>query len=93
VLHLISSEAKLWQSGAVVPGQSDPKHKNAASVWTPLIEGRFMDLDFTLWAMGIWNTTMSSKQRTTRKISLVCNCWDGVLSKPSGRCGKYIEGE
>jgi hypothetical protein len=53
MLHLISSGAKLWQSGAVVPGQNDPKHKNATSVWTPLIEGRLMDLDFTLWVTGI----------------------------------------
>ncbi len=64
MLHLISSGAELWQNGTVVPGQSDPKHKNAASVWTPLTKGRFMDLDFTLWATGIWSATMSSKQRT-----------------------------
>jgi hypothetical protein len=65
VLHLISFEAELWQSGTVVPRQSDPKHKNAASVWTPLTKGRFMDLDFTPWATGIWSATMSNKQRTT----------------------------
>ncbi len=53
MLHLISFGAELWQSGVVVPGQSDLEHKNATSVWTPLTEGRFMDLDFTLYAMGI----------------------------------------
>jgi hypothetical protein len=89
----MSSGAKLWQNGAVVFGQSDPKHKNAPSVWTPITEGRFMDLDFTFWATGIWSATMSNKQRTTEKIPLVCNCWDGVLPKPPGRRGKYIEGE
>jgi hypothetical protein len=52
-----------------------------------------MDLDFTLWGIGIWKATMSSRQGTTEKIPLVCNCWDGLLSKPSGRRGKYIEGE
>jgi hypothetical protein len=52
-----------------------------------------MDLDFTLWAMGIWSATMSSKQQTIEKIPLVCNCWDGLLFKPLGKRGKYIEGE
>jgi hypothetical protein len=61
MLHLISFGTELWQSGAVVPGQSDLDHKNAASVWTPLIEGHFLDLDFTLWATGIWSATMSNK--------------------------------
>jgi len=89
----MSSEAKLWQNGVMVLGQSDPKHKNAPSVWTPLTEGRFMDLDFAFWATGIWSATMSNKQWTTEKIPLVCNCWDGVLLKPPGRRGKYIEGE
>jgi len=93
VLHLISSEADLWQSGAVVPGQSDPKHKNVASVWTPLTKGCFMDLDFTLWGTGICNATMSNMQGTTKKIPLVCNCWDGLLFEPPGRCGKYVEGK
>jgi hypothetical protein len=93
MLHLIRSGIELWQSGVVVLGQSDPEHKNAASVWTPLTKGRFMDLDFTLWGTGIWNATMSSRQGTTEKIPLVCNCWDGLLSKPSGRRGKYIERE
>ncbi len=67
MLHLIRSGIELWQSGVVVLGQSDPEHKNAASVWTPLTKGRFMDLDFTLWGTGIWNATMSSRQGTTEK--------------------------
>jgi hypothetical protein len=50
MLHLISSGTELWQSGVMVHGQSDLEHKNAASVWTPLTKGHFMDLDFTLWA-------------------------------------------
>ncbi len=85
VVHLIIFGAELWQSGTVVPGQSDLEHKNAISVWTPLTEGRFMDMDFTLWATGIWSATMNNKQQTTEKIPLVCNCWDGCsLSHRAG---------
>ncbi len=74
MLHLISTGAELWQSGAMLR-QSDPEHMNTTSVWTTLSdyqmltlsEARFMDLDFTLWGMGIWSATMSSRQRTTKK--------------------------
>jgi hypothetical protein len=91
MLHLINTEVELWQSGTLVHGQSDPKHMNTTSVWTTLLKVHFMDLDFTLWGMGIWNVTMNNRQRTTEKIRLVCNCWDTVLFEPHGTRGKYIE--
>jgi hypothetical protein len=82
MIHLISSEADLWQSGAMVPGRSDSKRKNTTNVRTPLTEGCFMDLDFRLWDMGVWSATMSRWQRTIEKILLVCNCWDVVPFEP-----------
>ncbi len=91
MLHQIRFGVNLWQNGTLVLGQSDPEHDNTTSVWPPLTDGRFMDLHFTLWGMGIWNATMSSRQQTIEKIPLVCNCWDAVLSEPLGMHGKYIE--
>jgi len=85
------SWAESWHNRVVDPGQSDLEHKNIASVWPPLTEGCFIDLDFTFWGMGIWSATMNNKQRTTGKIPLVCNCCDAVLSKPLGRHGEHIE--
>jgi len=60
MLLLISTRAKLWQSG-VVFWQSDPEHMNTTSIWIALSncqkftlsEARSMDLDFTFYGMGI----------------------------------------
>jgi hypothetical protein len=52
MLHMINTKAELWQSG-VVFWRSDLEHRNTIYVWTTLSEAHFMDLDFTLWGMGI----------------------------------------
>ncbi len=59
------------------------------SVWTCLTKGHFMDLNFTLWGMGIQNATMRSMQQTTQKNAtgvqllgwgVYLNHWVGVAN-------------
>ncbi len=50
MLHLISTKVELWQNGAMVRGQSDPEHKNTASVWITLSKTHFVDQISHSWA-------------------------------------------
>jgi len=92
VLHLIIFGAELWQSGTMVPGQSDLEHKNAISVWTPLTEGRFMDLISHL-GHGYLECNHEQQATDNRKNTIGVQLLGWLLFEPPGRRAKYIKGE